>query len=47
MLSVQTKLGYGVPFFDIQNVDGPWYAWYYDDQDLTIANIGEAIAELS
>ena len=47
MLSVQTKLGYGVQFFDIQNVDKKWYAWYYDNDDITINNVGEQLAELS
>ena len=47
MLSVQTKLGYGVQFFDIQSVDKKWFAWYYDNDDINLGNIGEKLAELS
>lgn len=44
MLRTQAKLGYGVHFFDIQNVSNKWYAWYIDNDDITLHNVGEKIA---
>jgi len=34
MLRTQARLGYGVGFFDIHHVNGLWYAWYHDNDDV-------------
>ena len=39
MLTTQAKLGYGVKFFDIQSKGKQWYAWYYDNSDITLHNV--------
>lgn len=39
MLITQTKLGYGVKWFDIQKQGKQWYAWYYDNDDITLHNV--------
>lgn len=45
MLKVQTKLSYGVHFFDIQYQQDQkkWVAWYYDNDDITAYNIEEKL----
>lgn len=45
MLLTQTKLGYGVQFFDIQFVQKNWIAWYYDNDDITLFNVEEKLSE--
>lgn len=39
MLNTQAKLGYGVKWFDIQSKGKQWYAWYYDNDDITLHNV--------
>jgi len=45
MLKTQVKLGYGVHFFDIQFLaeSKKWFAWYYDNDDITAYNAGEKL----
>jgi len=43
MLKTQIKLGYGVHWFDIQNVNKKWYAWYYDNDDVNMHNVREKL----
>lgn len=31
MIQTNTKQGYTFHYFDIQHVNGNWYAWYYKD----------------
>lgn len=45
MLKTQVILGYGVEFFDIQNVGKKWWAWYYDGDDITLLNMEEKLAD--
>ncbi len=39
MLFVQAKLGYGVNWFDVQQRGKKWYAFYYDNDDITLHNV--------
>ena len=43
MLQTQAKLGYGVNFFDIQSKGKQWFAWYYDNEDITLHNVEEKL----
>lgn len=43
MLKTQIKLGYGVNFSDVQFVKKKWYAWYVDNDDITMHNVGEKL----
>lgn len=45
MLKVQTELGYGVQFFDIQYTNKKWHAWYYDNDNITLQNVEEKLGE--
>ena len=47
MLLLQTKLGYGVHFFDIQFVKKEWIAWYYDNDDINLHNVEEKLGNTS
>lgn len=38
MRKIQTKRGAMVPFFNIQHVDGFWFAWYQEEMNLTNIN---------
>jgi hypothetical protein len=44
MLRQQVRLGYGVHFFDIQFVNGKWYAWFEDGRQITSANVAEELS---
>ena len=43
MLQTQAKLGYGVKWFDIQFVNRRWYAFYYDNDDITLINVEDKL----
>ena len=43
MLRTQAQLGYGVHWFDIQYTNKQWFAWYYDNDDINLHNIGERL----
>jgi hypothetical protein len=45
MLQTQSKLGYGVEFFDIQFIQkqNKWFAWFYDNDDINLHNIEERL----
>lgn len=43
MLQTQARLGYGVTFFDIQLAGKQWVAFYYDNDDINLHNIGEKL----
>lgn len=45
MLKLQTALGYGVKFFDIQQSGKKWVAWYYDGESITPHNAEEKLSE--
>lgn len=48
MMRVHSKLGYGVNFHDkyIYGRDKEWHiAWYYDNEDITLLNVEEKIAD--
>jgi hypothetical protein len=47
MLLLQSRLGYGVNFFDIQFVKKEWIAWYYDNDDITLHNVEEKLGNTS
>lgn len=49
MLKTQSRLGYGVHFFDIQYQQDQkkWLAWYYDNDDITAYNIKEKLGNTS
>ena len=47
MLLLQSRLGYGVHFFDIQFVKKEWIAWYYDNDDITLYNVEEKLGNTS
>ena len=43
MLQVQSRLGYGVEWFDIQHDKKQWIAWYIDQDDITLLNVEEKL----
>lgn len=43
MLKTQAKLAYGVDFFDIQYANKKWFAWYIDNDDITLYNVEEKL----
>lgn len=47
MLKMQVALGYGVHWFDIQFVGKVWFAWYYDNDDITLHNVEEKLGDTS
>ena len=47
MLQKQMSLGYGLNWFDIQKSGKLWFAWFLDNDDITLHNVEEKIGELT
>ena len=46
MLLTQSRLGYGVEFFDIQKDGKKWIAFYYDGSNITLQNVEEELGNI-
>lgn len=43
MLQTQARLGYGVEWSSIQYFNKQWIAWFIDQDDITLLNVGEKL----